>query len=442
MVRPETHYATVGHDKVAYQCFGDGEIDLVAMFTTVPIDLLWESRHWRRFFDRLASFSRVIMFDRRGFGSSDHIRFESLPRWEAWTDDLTAVLDATGSERTSIFATADMGHWGLLLAATNPQRVRSLVLWNASARTRPAEDYPLGQPAEAIEAIEETVTRLWGTAEGIAFAEPAVADDPVEVEFLARVARLACPPSFYAAQLRYIGQFDARGVLDAIHVPTLVLANDFEFVPASHGRYIADHVEGASFARLPGRGLFGIYDAGDELADRIEEFVTGARPSIRVDRVLATVLFTDLVGSTDLASRMGDRQWRELLDAHDRAVRQVISNGGGRVVKSTGDGVLATFDGPGRAISCAADVRGALGDLGLQIYAGLHTGEIELRGDDIGGVAVHLASRLMTVAKPGEIICSRTVKDLVVGSGIHFDDRGTHALKGVPDEWQLYAVVV
>jgi len=193
---------------------------------------------------------------------------------------------------------------------------------------------------------------------------------------------------------------------------------------------------------LPGRGLCGIYDCADQLADHIEEFVTGAKPLTRTDRVLATVLFTDLVGSTDLASRMGDRHWKELLDAHDRAVRQVINDGGGRIIKSTGDGVLATFDGPGRAISCAADVRSALGDLGLQIYAGLHTGEIELRGDDIGGVAVHLASRLMTVAKPGEIICSRTVKDLVVGSGIHFDDRGTHALKGVPDEWQLYAVVV
>jgi class 3 adenylate cyclase len=441
-MRPVTRYASVGDDKVAYQCFGDGDIDLVAMFTTIPIDVVWESRHWRRFFDRLASFSRVIMFDRRGFGSSDHIRFESLPRWEAWTDDLTAVLDATGSERASIFATADMGHWGLLLAATNPQRVRSLILWNASARTRQAEDYPLAHPADAMEAIVETVTRLWGTTELIAFAEPAVADDPVEIEFLARVARLACPPSFYAAQLRYIEQFDARGVLDAIHVPALVLANDYEFVPATHGRYIADHIEGARFGRLPGRGLFGIYDAGDELADRIEEFVTGVKPTSRADRVLATVLFTDLVGSTELASELGDRRWKELLDAHDRVVRRVIDEGGGRVIKSTGDGVLATFDGPGRAIYCAAELRNALGDLGLQIYTGLHTGEIELRDLDIGGVAVHLASRIMTAAKPGEILCSRTVKDLVVGSGIEFDDRGTHALKGVPEEWQLYAVKV
>jgi class 3 adenylate cyclase len=281
-----------------------------------------------------------------------------------------------------------------------------------------------------------------GTPELIRFAEPALADDPAEVDFFARLGRLACPPSFYAAYLRYIGQFDARGVLDAIHVPVLVLANDYETIPAAHGRYVADHVEGARFAKLPGRGLCGVYDCADELADHIQEFVTGARPSIRVDRVLATVLFTDLVGSTERASEMGDRRWKELLDTHDITVRRLVDEGGGRVIKSTGDGVLATFDGPGRAISCAAQLRNELSDMGLQIYAGLHTGEIELRGDDIGGVAVNLASRIMTVAKPGEIICSRTLKDLVVGSGIQFDDRGTHALKGVPDEWQLYAVVV
>jgi len=441
-MRPETRYTSVGADKVAYQCFGDGNLDLVVMFTSIPVDVVWESRRWRRFFERLATFSRVIMFDRRGYGSSDHIRFESLPRWEAWGDDLTAVLDATGSAEASIFATADMGTWGMLLAATSPERVRTLILLNASARVHAAEDYPIGRPLEGIEAIHEIVTSLRGTTELTKYAEPAVADDPVEAEFLARLARLSCPPSSYAETMLYTRQFDVRGVLDAIHVPTLVLANDYEFIPATHGRYIADHVHGARFEQLPGRGLCGIYDCADQLADHIEEFVTGAKPLTRTDRVLATVLFTDLVGSTDLASRMGDRHWKELLDAHDRAVRQVINDGGGRIIKSTGDGVLATFDGPDRAISCAADVRSALGDLGLQIYAGLHTGEIELRGDDIGGVAVHLASRLMTVAKPGEIICSRTVKDLVVGSGIHFDDRGTHALKGVPDEWQLYAVVV
>jgi class 3 adenylate cyclase len=441
-MRSETRYTSVGDDKVAYQCFGDGSTDLVAMFTTIPIDVVWESRRWRRFFERLATFSRVIMFDRRGYGSSDHIRLEALPRWETWADDLTAVLNATGSERTSVFATGDMGTWGLLLAATNPQRVQSLILWNAYARLHATEGYTLGRPSEATDAIVETVTRLWGTAELVLFAEPALADDPAEVEFFARLGRLACPPSFYAASLRYIEQFDARGALGAIHVPTLVLANDYEVIPAVHGRYIADHVEGARFAKLPGRGLCGIYDCAEQLADHIEEFVTGARPPTRTDRVLATVLFTDLVGSTDLASQMGDRRWKELLDAHDRTVRQVINDGGGRVIKSTGDGVLATFDGPGRAIHCAAELRDALRDLGLQIYAGLHTGEIELRDQDIGGVAVHLASRIMTVAKPGEVICSRTVKDLVVGSGIDFDDRGTHALKGVPDEWQLYAVVV
>jgi class 3 adenylate cyclase/pimeloyl-ACP methyl ester carboxylesterase len=441
-MRPETRYTSVGDDQVAYQCFGDGNVDLVVMFTSIPVDVVWESRYWRRFLERLATFSRVIMFDRRGFGSSDHIRLESLPRWEAWAEDLTAVLDATGSERASVFATGDMGLWGLLLAATNPQRVQALILWNAYARTHAAPDYPIGSPPEATEAIVEYVTRLWGTPEGIRFAEPALADDPAEVDFLARLARLACPPSFYAAYLRYIGQFDARGVLDAIHVPVLVLANDYETIPAAHGRYVADHVEGARFAKLPGRGLCGVYDCAHQLADHIEEFVTGVRPAIRVDRVLATVLFTDLVGSTERASEMGDRRWKELLDTHDMTVRRLVDEGGGRVIKSTGDGVLATFDGPGRALSCAAQLRNELSDLGLQIYAGLHTGEIELRGDDIGGVAVNLASRIMTVAKPGDIICSRTVKDLVVGSGIQFDDRGTHALKGVPDEWQLYAVVV
>jgi class 3 adenylate cyclase len=439
-MRPETRYASVGEDRVAYQCFGDGEIDLVVMFTTIAIDVVWESRHWRRFYERLASFSRVIMFDRRGFGSSDFIQLESLPRWEAWAEDLTAVLDATGSTEASIFANVDMGHWGLLLAATAPQRVRSLILFNSYARSIATDDYPIGTPPDAP--FREVVKTLWGKPQLIEIIEPALAGDPVETEFLARLSRLACPPSFYAAQMNYIGQIDVRSALAAIHVPTLVLANDFDaaFSGAAFGRYVADHVDGAQFGKLPGRGLLGIYEAGDQMADRIEEFVTGAKPPTRADRILATVLFTDLVGSTQRASDLGDQKWRALLDQHDRLAHGIVEDRGGRVVKSTGDGVLATFDGPGRAIQCASELGDALNDLGLQMYAGLHTGEIELRDDDIGGVAVHLASRIMAEAQPGEILCSRTVKDLVVGSAIEFKDRGVRSLKGVKDEWQLYAV--
>jgi class 3 adenylate cyclase/pimeloyl-ACP methyl ester carboxylesterase len=439
-MRPKTRYTSVGDAKVAYQVFGEGALDLVVMFPFGAIDIVWDSPHMRRFYERLATFSRVIIFDRRGQGSSDAAPIDALGRWEQWVDDLGAVLDAVNSERTAIFGPSVAGAWALVFAASAPDRVTALVLFNTSARPRSDESYPIGVSPDVGESIQATAVDLWGSEDLAAMVEPGACADPAEVEFLARWSRLASPPAATAEQLHYANLFDIRAALSSVTVPTLVLHNNNALLGAAHGQYLADHIPGAQFVQIPGEGIYGLYDDMDALVDHIQEFLTGIKPTRPSSRVLASVLFTDLVGSTELARQLGDRRWKDLLDTHDSAARSIIDAVGGQLIKLTGDGVVATFDGPGRAIQCAMRMRDALAALNLAIYAGVHTGEVELRGDDIGGVSVHIASRVIEHAAPGEILCSRTVKDLMLGSEISFEDRGTHSLKGVDDVWQLFAV--
>ena len=290
----------------------------------------------------------------------------------------------------------------------------------AYARGTATEDYAVGLLPESSEAIIGLVEQLWGTEEMLRMTEPTLTD-PKEIAFDARMQRLTCSRGTFVEQVRFADEFNARAILSAVRVPTLVLHNDNEFIPMGLGIYLADHIEGARLVRITGKSFTGMRENHEVMANEIEEFVTGTKPRAHFDRVLATVMFTDLVGSTEHAVKVGDQAWTGVLDQHDQIVQAAIEERGGRLVKSTGDGVLATFDGPGRAIQCSLDLRRSLDTLGLEIYCGLHTGEIELRDDDIGGIAVHIAARIMAVAKAGEIVCSRTVKDLVVGSGVEFD---------------------
>jgi len=440
---PETQYTKIGKSFIGYQVVGDGPIDLVYVTgMTGNIDVQWEFPPLARFLERLSSFSRLIMFDRRGSGVSDSIPLDALPTWETWSDDLTAVLDAAGSERAAILAIQDGGLWGVLFGATHPERTLALVLWNAWVRSLASDDNPGGFTPEAMETSTTTWGHIWGTPAAAAMGSPSYADDPDAMRWMAKYYRSSLAPGAALAQMLHLAEVDARDVLPSIRVPTLVMhRKDFQLVPAPVIKSVADGIAGARFLEYP--GIDGnIWARGWEtVAEEIEDFLSDVRHKDEPDRVLATILFTDIVGSTEHASSVGDRKWKELLTEHDRTARAQLERFQGRFVSTTGDGVLATFDGPGRAIKCALSLGRALRHHGIDIRAGVHTGEIELReAGDIGGIAVHIASRIMGEAGPGEVVCSRTVKDLVTGSQFSFSDRGSCALKGVPEEWQLYAV--
>jgi class 3 adenylate cyclase len=437
-----TRYTTVGEAQVAYQVTGEGSRDLVVVSGTVSnIEMQWEYPPMARMLSRLASFSRLITFDRRGQGISDPLRFEVLPTWEHWTEDLTAVLDAAGSDKTSIIASVDGGPWALLFAATYPERTNALVLWNSYARiVNDADEYTIGQTVEENAAVIDTVEQLWGTEALAQLSAPEQSDDANAMRWLARYQRAASTPAATGMQMRYQGLVDARHVLPSVQVPTLVLHQENGFITQELSRYVADRIDNARFLEVPGSGV-NLESMRPESLDIIEEFLTGVPPAQETDRVLATVLYTDIVGSTQAAVAAGDRRWKELLDQHDGICKGLIGRFGGRLIKSTGDGVLATFEAPGRALRCAHAMITDLSERNLDIRAGLHTGEIELREDgDIGGVAVHIGARVLSKTAPGEVWCSRTVRDLVVGSGFEFEDRGPHTLKGIPDDWQLFAV--
>jgi class 3 adenylate cyclase/pimeloyl-ACP methyl ester carboxylesterase len=440
---PQTRYVVVDGAQVAYQTFGSGPRDLVFMSGLASaIDFQWENARWQHLYERLGSFSRLIVFDRRGTGSSDALKVEQLGSWEQWTDDLTAVLDAAGSRKAVLVAAIDSGPWALLFAATRPDRTSAVVLWNTFAKSVATDDYPEGLPPETEEAAITVLESLWATEDFSRLVEPAATVDPAELAFHVRWQRLACTPASAAAQARLVGQTDARGVLPLIHAPTLVLHNDNESLPSSLGRYMADHIPGAQFIAVPGTSM-GLWfsEVLDSVLDHIEEFVTGVKPVTPGDRVLAAVLFTDIVGSTARAAAIGDRAWRDVLETHDSISRTIVQQHAGRLIKYTGDGVLSTFDGPGRAIQCARALREALQSVGVDIRAGVHTGEIELRREDIGGIAVHVAARVVEHADPGEVLVSSAVPLLVAGSNIQFAPRGEHELKGLPGEWALFAVV-
>jgi class 3 adenylate cyclase len=430
----------VGDADVAYQVLGEGPLDLLFCYGLGShIEFNWQIPTVAEFYDRLATFSRLIIFDRRGTGASDGVPRNAVPTLEEWTEDMAAVLDAAGSERAAILATIDTGPIAILYTAMHPERVSALVLLNTAARFIQAEDYPIGVAPEAVDALVEMIAAGWGTPEFLALANPSA--DWEFLDLTAQVLRASATPRTAAAQYNNVLRNDVRPALPLIQAPTLVLhVKEQPLTPLDLGHYLAEHIEGATFVELPG-GDLSFTPANQVVADEVAEFLTGERPVIDVERILTTVLFTDIVGSTERASSLGDQRWRTLLDTHDRMVRDQLRRFRGREINTTGDGFLASFDGPARAIRCATSTIDAIHKMGLELRVGLHTGECEVRGDDLGGLAVHIAARVGAFAAPGEVVVSGTVKDLVIGSGIDFTDRGEHELKGVPGPLQLFAVV-
>lgn len=404
---------------------------------------MWEEPSLAYFFHRLSRIGRVICFDKRGTGVSDPVPLGSLPTLEEWMDDARTVLDATGSNQPAIIGDTEGGPMAMLLAATFPDRALALVLLNTFARWQRATDYPIGMPKPTVERLVMLYERHWGQDPAIlALTAPSVADDPRMREWFIRYQRLAMPPGASTEMYRWITRLDVRSVLPTIAVPTLVLhRKENRHYRLAFGRYLAENIPGARLVELPGADCYPFHTPeGAGALDDIHEFLTGVRHGPSAERELATVLFTDIVGSTDLAAEIGDDRWLELRALHDEVVRRNLAAFRGREIETTGDGFLATFDGPARAIHCAVQIRDAVRSLGIEIRAGLHTGEIQLHDSNIGGLAVHLAARVMAVAGSGEVIVSGTLRDLVVGSGIGFEDRGSHALKGIPGEWRLFRV--
>jgi class 3 adenylate cyclase len=352
------------------------------------------------------------------------------------------VLDAVGSERTAILAEIDTTPGAVFFAATRPERTSALILVHASAKYVAGEDYPIGIPKEVAEALVAQVDQLWGTDAMAAMYVPSRAGDERFRRWWAKLLRTGASPRAAArALLRTVMEVDLRPLLPLIQAPTLVLhRRDFHVPPVEHAHFLTEHIPDARLVELPGADMSVIWDTPEVALDLIEEFLTGVRPVPGPMRVLSTVLFTDIVGSTERAARLGDRRWRELLNAHDELAGRLIEEFGGQLIKTTGDGILATFDGPSRGVRCATALRDQLRGIGLQIRVGLHTGEVELRTGDVGGLAVHIAARVMAAARPGEVVTSRTVRDLIVGSDITVEDRGEHALKGIDGSWQLFAV--
>jgi class 3 adenylate cyclase len=427
---------------IAYQVLGDGPLDVAFLpMNWGNVEVYWEDPFTARFFRRLASVGRLIWFDKRGTGLSDPVAMRAVPTVEEWVDDLMLVLDAVGSRQAHLFGTDSGGPPAILAAGTHPARFPTLVLLNTFARLGRTPDYPIGFP----DSLQKTTLARFRRdfADGVyhELMMPSRAGEPAFREWWARFGRFSVGLGAALQMQQASFELDVRDVLPAVHQPTLVLQRaDNAYVLAAHGRYLAKHLPNATYVELPGNDhLFNSPDV-DVIADHIEEFLTGAPATPDVDRVLATVVFTDIVNSTQQAVELGDRRWKDLLDHHDDVVRQALARFRGRQVKTTGDGVLAIFDGPARAIGASVMIRDTLRSAGLEMRCGVHTAEIELRGDDIGGIGVHIASRISALAGSGEVLASRTVVDLVAGSGLEFDDRGAHELKGVPGSWPLFAV--
>lgn len=438
---PEVRYAKSGDLNIAYTMAGEGDFDLVYIPGFVShTEVFWELPLIAHHMQRLASFSRFVVFDKRGVGLSDP--WAGAPTLDERMDDIRAVMDHAGIDQAAIFAVSEGGPMSLLFAATYPGRISALALYGTGARFARSDDYPFGPTREQAEPFLDLLEETWGEggAVSVEMIAPSLADDLEFREQWGRARRTAASPKMGADLLRMNLDIDVRHVLPSVRTPTLVIHRRGDrFVPVEHGRYLADHIPGARYLELEGEDhLPWVND--DELLGEVEEFLTGRRGEAEPNRALATVLFTDIVGSTQRAAAEGDHRWRELLDAHDRATRREVVRFGGRAVKSTGDGFLATFDRPGAAIEAARAVIDAVRSGGLDIRVGLHTGEIELRGDDVGGIAVHIGARVAALAQAGEVLTSSTVKDLVVGSPFQFEDRGVHEMKGVPGEWRLCAV--
>ncbi|HEY7281173.1 MAG TPA: adenylate/guanylate cyclase domain-containing protein [Actinomycetota bacterium] len=439
---PETRYAESEEGYVGYQIFGQGAFDLLFIGNWASnIEVLWEHPAMARYLRRLGRFARVICFDKRGSGISDPVPLGALPTLEQWMDDARVVMDAAGADRAALIGDAEGGPMAMLFAATHPERTRALVLVNTFARMLRADDYPIGMPGDTADRLLELWETAWGTPMVLDLSAPSAANDPALRRWAARYMRLSAAPLSSRRLYGWVVELDVRSVLPSVTAPTLVLHRvGNRHYRAPMGRYVAEHIPGARYVELPGSDWYPPFVDAEPILDQIEEFLTGARPAPASDRILATVLFTDIVGSTQLAARLGDEAWLELLRTHHEAVRSQLDRFRGREVSTTGDGFVATFDGPARAVRCASEIAAAVRPLGIEIRAGLHTGEIEVRGDEIGGLAVNIAARVMALAGDGRVLVSGTVKDLVVGSGIEFEDRGEHVLKGVPGEWRLHQV--
>ena len=441
MPEPTTKYAKNGDVHIAYQVVGDGEHDLVLVPGWIShVEYAWEEPSFASFLKRLASFSRLILLDRRGTGLSD--RTSDLPTLEQRMDDVRAVMDASGTERAAVVGLSEGGPMCMMFAATYPARTSALVLYGTFARMVRTADYPIGLPAEQLERFLDAVEQNWGT--GAISAEsfgPSAAHDEAFRRSWARFERLAVSPGGMKSLLRMTSETDARHTLPVIRVPTLILHREGDrVVRVAAARYIAERIRGAKYVELPGADHFPWLGDVDAIIGEIEEFVTGERSGEEADRVLATVMFTDIVGATERAVALGDRRWRELLDRHYAVIREELERFRGREVDTAGDGFFAAFDGPARAVRCAEEIVREMRELGLDVRVGLHTGECEVLDDKLSGIAVHTGARIAALAGAGEVLVSSTVKDLVAGSGIRFEERGIERLKGIPGEWRLYRV--
>jgi pimeloyl-ACP methyl ester carboxylesterase len=436
---PETHYAKSGDVHIAYQIMGSGPFDLVLVpgFIT-HLDIQLENAWCLRFFERLASFCRLILVDKRGTGLSD--RVTAMPTLEERMDDVRAVMDAVGSKQAALVGYSEGGPMCVLFSATYPERTSALVLYAAMARVAWAPDNPWGRTDQETEIRLKTIEEKWGQGYIYQMFAPSIASNPEYKKWAARFERGAASPGAALALIRMNVQIDVRHVLPTVSVPTLVLhRTDDRFIDVKHGRYLAKHIQGAKYVELAGDDHLPWAGGVDALCDEIQAFLTGVRRGPEPDRVLATVLFTDIVGATQRAAEIGDRAWKELIGHHHFLVRQQLERHRGCEIDTAGDGFLATFDGPARAVRCGRAIADAVKSLNIQIRAGVHTGECEIMGEKLGGIAVHIGARVASQAAPDEVLVSSTVKDLVAGSGLSFEGRGAFTLKGVPGKWNLFA---
>lgn len=435
LMQPITQYAKSGNVHIAYQTFGAGPINVVMVPGFVSnVENYWEQPDFARFLRRLSSYARVVTFDKRGTGGSD--RVSELPGLDVRMDDLRAVMDAAGMEQAALLGISEGAPLSVLFAATYPERCRALALYGSFSRF--SYWFPSDQ---ALANFFGYVEKAWGTGGSIQRFAPSRANDAAFQQWWGRNERLGASPAAVTALMRMNSQIDISGILPAVRVPTLVLhRTEDQVVDVAGGRDVAAHIPGAKLVEFPGIDhLFYVGDGSEKISDAIEEFFTGAPARIESDRVLSTVLFTDIVGSTEKAASLGDQRWRNLLDDHHTTIRRALARFRGREVKTTGDGFLATFDGPARGVRCACTIADEIKLLGIDVRAGLHTGECEVIGEDVGGIAVHIGARVAALAGPSEVLVSSTVKDLVAGSGLRFNDRGIQSLKGIPGEWRIFA---
>ncbi|HZM35300.1 MAG TPA: adenylate/guanylate cyclase domain-containing protein [Burkholderiales bacterium] len=438
---PQTRYARSGDVSIAYQLVGEGPVDLVFVMGWVSnIDEFWTEPSWARFLERLASFSRLIVFDKRGTGLSDRVDEAHLPSLEQRMDDVRAVMDAVGSKKAALLGISEGSPMCALFAATYPERTAAFMSFGGFARSIAAADYPWARTEQEQEALIKLVQEGWGAQPvGLEKRIPSRRHDERFRQWWTRYLVRSATPRTAALLLRMNAQIDIRHVLPAIRVPALIMHNGGDLtVPVGSGRYLAERIPGARFIEYSGEDHLPWTTDPEKILDDIQEFLTGTRHAAEVDRVLATVMFADIVKSTERAAEIGDRKWKDLLQNFYGVAKRNLERYRGRVVDTAGDGLLATFDGPARAVRCAQAINGDVPALGLTVRAGVHTGEVEIIGEKVGGIAVHIGARVAAEAAPGEVVVSSTVKDLVAGSGIRFEDRGRRVLKGVPGDWQLF----